>query len=35
VKDEVYSISVPDIDTLKARISDALAVMTEEMLEET
>jgi hypothetical protein len=31
----VYSTPVPDIDTLKARIKDALVAVTEEMLEKT
>jgi hypothetical protein len=31
----VYWTPVPDIDTLKARIRDALAAVTEEMLEKT
>jgi hypothetical protein len=31
----VYSTPVPDIDTLKTRIRDALATVTEEMLENT
>jgi hypothetical protein len=35
VKDKVYSTPVPDIDTLKARIRDPLAAVTEEMLEKT
>jgi hypothetical protein len=35
VKDKVYSTPVPDTDTLKARITDALAAVTEEMLEKT
>lgn len=35
VKNKVYSIPVPDIDTLKATIRDASAVVTEEMLEKT
>jgi hypothetical protein len=33
VKDKLYSTPVPDINTLKARIRDALAAATEEMLE--
>jgi hypothetical protein len=35
VKDKVYSTPIPDTDTLKARIRDALAAVTEEMLEKT
>jgi hypothetical protein len=35
VRDIVYSTPVLDIDTLKARLSDALAAVTEEMLEKT
>jgi hypothetical protein len=35
VKDKVYSTPVPDTDTLKARVRDALAAVTEEMLEKT
>jgi hypothetical protein len=35
VKDKVYSTPVPDTDTLKARIRDALAAVAEEMLEKT
>jgi hypothetical protein len=35
VKDKVYSTPFPDIDTLKARIRDALATVAEEMLEKT
>jgi hypothetical protein len=31
----LYSNPVPDIDTLKARIRDALAAVTEDMLEKT
>jgi hypothetical protein len=33
VKDKVYSTPVPDTDTLKARLREALATVTEEMLE--
>jgi hypothetical protein len=33
VKDKVYSTPAPDTDTLKGRIRDALAAVTEEMLE--
>jgi hypothetical protein len=35
VKDKVYWTPVPDTDTLKARIRDASAAVTEEMLEKT
>jgi hypothetical protein len=35
VEDKVYSTPFPDIDTLDARISDAPAAFTEEMLEKT
>jgi hypothetical protein len=35
VKDKVYSTPVPDIDTSKARLRDALAAVTEELLEKT
>jgi hypothetical protein len=35
VKNKVYSTPVPDIDNLKARIRDALATVTEEILEKT
>jgi hypothetical protein len=35
VKDKLCSTPVPDNDTLKARIRDALAVVIEEMLEKT
>jgi hypothetical protein len=35
VKDKVYSTPVPDIDTLKARLRNALAEVTEELLEKT
>jgi nicotinamide mononucleotide adenylyltransferase len=35
VKDKVYLTPVPDIDTSKARIREALAAVTEEMLEKT
>jgi len=35
VKDKVFSIPVPDITNLKARITDALATVTEDMLENT
>jgi hypothetical protein len=35
VKGKVYSTPVPDIDTLKAKIRDSLAAVTEEMLEKT
>jgi hypothetical protein len=34
-RDKVYSTPVPDIDTLKARIRDALTAVTEEKLEKT
>ena len=33
VKDKVFSTPVPDITNLKARISDAFATITEDMLE--
>ena len=33
VKDKVFSTPVPDITNLKARITDAFATITEEMLE--
>jgi hypothetical protein len=35
VKDKVNSTPVPDTDTFKARIRDALAAMAEEMMEKT
>jgi len=35
VKDKVFSIPVPDITNLKARITDAFATITEDMLENT
>jgi hypothetical protein len=35
VKEKVYSTPIPDTDTLKARIRDALARVAEAMLEET
>jgi hypothetical protein len=35
VKDKTYATPGPDIDTLKAMIRDALAAVTEEMLEKT
>jgi hypothetical protein len=35
VKDKVYWTPVPDTDTFKARIRDALATVAEEMLEKT
>jgi hypothetical protein len=35
VKDKVYSTPVPDTGILKARIRDALAAVTEEMLEKS
>jgi hypothetical protein len=35
VKDKAYSTPVPQTDTLKARIWDALAAVTEEMGEKT
>jgi hypothetical protein len=35
VKDKLYSTPFPDIDTLKARIREALAAVTEEMLGKT
>jgi len=35
VKDKVFSTPVPDITNLKARITDAFATMTEDMLENT
>jgi hypothetical protein len=35
VKDKVFSTPVPDITNLKARITDALATITEDMLENT
>jgi len=34
-KDKVFSTPVPDITNLKARITDAFAAMTEDMLENT
>ena len=35
VKDKVFSIPVPDITNLKARITDAFATITEDVLENT
>ena len=35
VKDNVFSTPVPDITNLKARITDAFATITEDMLENT
>ena len=35
VKDKVFSTPVPDITNLKARITDAFAAITEDMLENT
>ena len=35
VKDKVFSIPVPDTTNLKARIKDAFATITEDMLENT
>ena len=35
VKDKVFSAPVPDITNLKARITDAFATVTEDMLENT
>jgi len=35
VKDNVFSTPVPDIPNLKARITDAFATITEDMLENT
>jgi len=35
VTDKVFSTSVPDITNLKARITDAFATITEDMLENT
>ena len=35
VKDKVFSKPVPDITNLKARITDAFATITEDMLENT
>jgi hypothetical protein len=35
VKDKVFSIPVPDITNLKARVTDAFATITEDMLENT
>jgi len=35
VKDKVFSTPVPDITNLKARIADAFATITEDMLENT
>jgi len=35
VKDNVFSTPVPDITHLKARITDAFATITEDMLENT
>ena len=35
VKDKVFSTPVPDITNLKARITDGIATVTEDMLENT
>ena len=35
VKDKMFSTPVPDITNLKARITDAFATITEDMLENT
>jgi len=35
VKDKVFSTPVPDITNLKARITDAFGIITEDMLENT
>ena len=35
VKDKVFSTPVPDITNLKARITDAFAIITEDVLENT
>jgi len=35
VKDKVFSTPIPDITNLKARITDAFATITEDMLENT
>ena len=35
VKDKVFSTLIPDITILKARVTDALATITEDMLENT
>jgi len=35
VKDKVFSTSIPDFTNLKARITDAFATITEDMLENT
>jgi len=35
VKDKVFSTAVPDITNLKARITDAFATITEDVLENT
>jgi len=35
VKDKVFSTPVPDITNLKARLTDAFATVTEDMLENT
>ena len=35
VKDEVFSTPVPDVTNLKARITDAFATITEDMLRNT
>jgi len=35
VKDKVFSTPVPDITNLKARIADAFATITEDVLENT
>jgi len=35
VKDKVFSTPVPDITILKARITDGIATVTEDMLENT
>jgi len=34
-KDKVFSTPVPDVTNLKARITDAFATITEDMLENT
>jgi len=35
VKDKVFSTPVPDITNLKARVTDGIATITEDMLENT
>ena len=35
IKDKVFSTPVPDITNLRARITDALAIITDDMLENT